>query len=197
MNIEIIRIPDEANEFTVTRAIAKVLHSDDFAVSEDEKRVNFKVELNPNEAAGVGHNHTGILTVPTGTLGRKFLGYVRSNHIKICKNKLHFRHAGKSPPKHVVATLAKTPFVDPDIEEKHVQTVWALERDLRVEQVQFGTFFRNAYPGGRSFSVEWENSYAPKGFASLRFEYGHKLIRITVESTLYPRTLYQSNLLYS
>lgn len=184
MNIEILYIPDEANEWTVTRAIAKVVHADDFAVSEEEKRVNFKVELNPNEAAGVGHNHTGILTVPSVTLGKKFLSHVRGNHIKLCGKKLHFRHAGRGPRRHLVATLEKTPFVDPDIEEKHVQTVWALDRHLRLAKVQFGTFFRKEYPGGRSFSVEWEQNYAPVGHASLHFEYGHKLIRITVESLL-------------
>ncbi|KAJ3544084.1 hypothetical protein NMY22_g2913 [Coprinellus aureogranulatus] len=184
MNIEIRYIPDDANEWTVTRAIATVVHGDDFAVSEEEKRVNFKVELNPNEAAGVGHNHTGILTVPSVTLGRKFLGHVRGNPIKVLGKKLHFRHGGKPPRRHVVATLDKTPFVDPDIEEKHVQTVWALDRSLRLEKVQFGAFFRKSYPGGRSFSVEWEKSYAPVGFASLKFEYDHKLLRLTVESLL-------------
>lgn len=177
MNIEIRYIPTEENEWSVTRAISAIIHSEDFAVSEEERQVNFKVDLTLNEAAGVGHNGSGILTVPTMALGRKFLYAVRENPIRMSKGKLKFFRASKAPPRHLVETLDKTPFVSPDIEEKHAQTLWALEEELRVETVQFGAYFRPEYPGGRWFSVEWEKKYV----AWLKFEYDHKLIRITVE----------------
>ncbi|KAF6763917.1 RNA dependent RNA polymerase-domain-containing protein [Ephemerocybe angulata] len=180
MNIDIRFVPTEENEWTVTRAISSIIHADEFAVSEEEKRVNFKVELNPNETSGVGHNHTGTLTLPTAALGRKFLNHVRDKPIKLSKQKLKFYRSQTAPRKHVVATLGKTPFVSPDIEEKHVKTMWALEDNIRLETVQFGTLYRPVYPGGRAFSVEWEKRYTTVGLATLKLEYDHKLIRISL-----------------
>ncbi|RXW18615.1 hypothetical protein EST38_g7238 [Candolleomyces aberdarensis] len=180
MNIDIRYIPTEETEWSVTRAISAIIHAEDFAVSEEERQVNFKVVLAENEAAGVGHNGSGLLTVPTAALGRKFLDAVRENPIKLSTRKLKFYRSSEKLVKHVVATLDKTPFVSPDIEEKHAKTLWALEDQLRVETIQFGTYFRPEYDPekkkGRAFSVEWEKKYV----AWLKFEYDHKLIRITL-----------------
>jgi RNA-dependent RNA polymerase len=178
MNIQIRYIPHEENEWSVARAISGILHSEAFAVSEEERQTNFKVVLTENEAAGVGHNGSGTLTVPSVSLGSKFLHAVRENPIKLSGQKVRFFRSQNSPSRHLVATLDKTPFVSPDIEEKHAQTLWALDEQLRVETIQFGTYYRPDYnTPGRAFSVEWEKNYV----AWLKFEYDHKLIRITVE----------------
>lgn len=183
MNIDIRYIPPEENEWTVTRAISAIVHSDAFATSEEERKVNFKVSLNANKVSWVGHDGTGTLTVPTNQLGKKFLDHVKENPIKLSKKRLKFYRSFNGPPRHVVATLGKTPFVNPDIEEKHVKTMAALEDSFRMEKLQFGTFFREGYPGGnRSFSVEWEKDYTQQSRADLHFEYDHKLIRIKVLS---------------
>ena len=195
MNIQIRYIPHEENEWSVARAISGILHSEAFAVSDEERQVNFKVELTENEAAGVGHNGSGILTVPSLSLGKKFLDAARENPIKMSGQKVKFFRSQTSPLRHVVATLDRTPFVSPDIEEKHAQTLWALEEQLRVETIQFGTYFRDyEKPStGRAFSVEWEKTYV----AWLEFEYDHKLIRITVEELLNSYLSPDANLTHS
>ncbi|TFK30151.1 RdRP-domain-containing protein [Coprinopsis marcescibilis] len=177
MEIDIRYIHSDENEWTVTRAIAQILHAGE---SEEQRKVNFKVLLDVNDAAGIGHRGTGRLTVPTAKIGRKFLDDVRETPIKLNKQKLKFFKSARSPIRHVVATLERTPFVSPDIEEKHEQTLWELRTKLRVDTVQFGVFYRPTYPGGRAFSVEWEKSYAPDGVGQLQFDYDHKVIRITL-----------------
>jgi len=183
MNIDIRYIPREVSEWDVTRAIANILHGDEFPVSEEEREINFKVELDDDDVSGVGHKGSGTLTVPQAAIGRKFLAVVKETPVRVAGKKLKFFRSHKPPPRHLSETLDRTPFVPPDIEERFVKTVWALDESIRVQTVQFGTYFRETYPGGRSYSIEWSKDYKTKGSAWLRFEYEHKLIRIKVSAT--------------
>ncbi len=62
MNVSIKNIPHDENEWGVTRVIAELLHSDNFnpESNQDERKLNFKVELNINEKMGVRNDGTGI-----------------------------------------------------------------------------------------------------------------------------------------
>ena len=179
--------PNECNQWNLTRTFAGILHSENFAPrSEDERLINFKVKLNKNPAGGVRSDGTGTLTVPSEKIGNKFLEHLRHNPLKIDKRKLKFFREGV-PPKGLALTLEKTPYVNPDIEEEREKKLRALEDRLRVDIVQFGTFYRPTYPSKdddrllpREFSIEWEGNYVKNSIGWLTFEYDHKLIRITV-----------------
>jgi len=190
MDIGIKYLPHEANEWQVTRAIASVLHSDDFAPVVPGRLINFRVKLKESAAGGVRNDGTGQLTLPTEQTGTRFLRHVADTPIKIDGRKLKFWKQNRSPHQGLAMTLQKTPYVDPDIEEDHQMKVWALETKLRVDTVQFGIFYRETYPPPgqktptpRSFSIEWERDYV-NSYARLAFEYDHKLIRITVSVLL-------------
>lgn len=190
MDVFIRHIPHEANTWTVTRAIAAVLHSEDFAPIVEGRLINFRVKLNPNPAGGVRNDGTGLLTLPTETVGAKFLAYVFKDPIKISKKKLLFKRLERPPPEGLALTLKKTPYVNPDIEEARDEKVSLLDTQLRVTAVQFGLFFQREYEKNplppRTFSVEWESKYDSdsRGRGHLSFDYDHKLIRITVTCIL-------------
>lgn len=65
MELDIKRIPDTANTWTVTRAIAAVVHSDEFGGSPEPngRLLNFQVKLNPSALGGVRNNGSGVLIV--------------------------------------------------------------------------------------------------------------------------------------
>jgi len=185
MNIGIKYVPNEANDWAVTRAIARVIHSEDFAPVVEGRLINLCVKLNESTAGGVRNDGTGVLTLPQERLGLKFLKYIADEPIKIDGRKLKF-YKTKPPRQYLVETLAKTPYVDPDIEEEHQKKTRALETKLRVDAVQFGIYYREQYPPEgkktiypRFFSIEWEHEYV-QSHASLSFEYDRKLIRINV-----------------
>jgi len=179
MDIGIKSVPTKTNNWAVTRAIARVIHSEDFAPVLEGRLINFRVQLKESTAGGVQNNGTGVLTLPQERLGVKFLKYVDETPIEIDGQKLRFYKA-KHPSQQLVMTLAKTPYVDPDIEEEHQKKTRALEARLRVDAVQFGIYYRAKYPAGkekipRSFSIEWEHEYV-QSYASLSVEYDRKLI---------------------
>ncbi|GLB34759.1 putative RNA polymerase [Lyophyllum shimeji] len=191
MDLGIVYLPFDVNEWTVTRRVATILHSDEFAPRRRddnavERAINFKVKLNPSKAGGVGNDGTGILTLPTAEIGRKFLKWLEGNPLKIEKKKVKFYRRG-NPPRGVALTLDKTPYINPDIEEEHQKKVWELRDQFRVDAVQFGVLYRPKYPSRleeplvtRAFSVEWERTYTSDSMAWLAFEYNHKLIRISL-----------------
>ncbi|KAF8969863.1 RNA dependent RNA polymerase-domain-containing protein [Flammula alnicola] len=192
MDVAVKFIPTEADNWKVTRAIAAVLHSEDFAPVEVEGRLlNFRVKLNDNPAGGIRNDGTGILTLPTEEIGHKFLSYVSRDPIKIDKRKLKFYKQKRPPQPGLAETLKKTPYINPDIEEARELKLWKLDAKFRVDAVQFGIFYQPKYPSSakdplspRAFSVEWERQYIKDSIAWLRFDYDHKLIRVKLGSEL-------------
>jgi RNA-dependent RNA polymerase len=194
MNIGFKFAPNECSRWDLTRTFAGILHSESFAPrSDDERLINFQVKLNKNPAGGVRSDGTGTLTVPSEKIGSKLLDHLYHNPLKIDKRKLKFFREGP-PPKGVALTLEKTPYVNPDLEEEREKKLRSLEARLRVDIVQFGTFYRPTYPSSkdedlppRAFSIEWEGNYVKRSIGWLTFEYDHKLIRITVCLPVDPR----------
>ena len=191
MNLNIQYLPRDVNRWDVTRALAPILHSDEFAPRQRDpnkvdRPVNFKVELKESKAGGVGNDGTGVLTLPTESLGKKFLLWIKEKPLKIQGKKIKFWSGGHAF--HGIAvTLDKTPYINPDIEEEHQNKLQDLQDRFRVDLVQFGVFYRPKYPStpseplsSRAFSVEWEGKYTTQGIAWLSFEYDYKHIRIRV-----------------
>lgn len=181
IELEIVNVPTHINEWTVTREVAKVLHSDDFGTFGGGRLLNFRVRLRKTDG-GMRNDGTGTLALPVRKSGYKFLEFVRGEPIKIEGRKVKFYISNRSLSKEWLQTLSKTPFVDPDLEEEHENTLRALEGELRVDVVQFGVFFRETYPSkSRSFSIEWERKFIESN-ASLSFEYDHKVVLLKVSS---------------
>ena len=193
MDLAIKYLPGGVNEWDVTRVIAGVLHSDEFALRREDpnavdRPINFRVKLNPSPAGGVGNDGSGKLTLPTVDAANKFLNWVRGSPIKIEGKRVKFFRYG-IPERDLALTLDKTPYVNPDLEEEHQKKLWDLQDLLRVDAIQFGFFYRPNYPSNdreqlspRAFSIEWERNYVTESIGWLAFEYDHKLIRLKVSS---------------
>lgn len=196
MELAIKYIPGEANKWDVTRAISSVVHADDFQPVIDGRRLNFQVKLNDTPAGGVRNDGTGFVTFPSHAIGLKFLACLDKEPLRVFKKKLKFNKRSGAPPTHVVETLAKTPYLDPNIEEERQNTIIALDEQLRVDAIQFGCLYRPKYPTSpkerlapRSFSIEWDQDFTKKSVAWLRFDYDHKLFRITVSDIVFLKAL--------
>lgn len=133
----------------------------------------------------------------------------RRSVTKILGKKIHLQSRGANAIwERDAVILSKTPYVDPAIERRHLEKVWALHEALRVDVVQFGVYYREYPPQPipdkrpppmRKFSAEWEREYfntnppttrrsgspgPPSGVAWLRFDYTRKLICIQVFQTM-------------
>lgn len=207
MEIGIKHIPHEAGYWDIVRAIAGVLHSDEFR-PQGSRKENFKLSLSESNVNDVRNGGTGSLTVPTEVLGFKLLRYVDENPIRVKdpatgnnKKIRFFRDADRTrkPSKVLIETLSKTPFVEPDNEEAHQKKLAELADQFRVDSVQFGVFYRESYPTHdrqlllpRSFSIEFKQDLINDDVGWLKFEYSHKLIRITVRLKLCRSLQYRS-----
>ncbi|KAJ7735431.1 RNA dependent RNA polymerase-domain-containing protein [Mycena olivaceomarginata] len=219
-------LPTTADQYDVIVAIANVLHSDDFrafakdvaepvfksdSLSTRRLLLNFKVELNQSTVGITRNDGSGTLSLPSGEVRTKLLDWVvRHKHpIKILGKKIHLQSRGANAIwERDAVILSKTPYVDPAIERRHLEKVWALHEALRVDVVQFGVYYREYPPQPipdkrpppmRKFSAEWEREYfntnppptrrsgspgPPSGVAWLRFDYTRKLICIQVFQTI-------------
>jgi hypothetical protein len=88
MEFEIAGIDSRANKYEVTKAIAAVLHSEEFFTSPDDSRprpMNFQVTLEEPTVLGPLHNGRGKLCIPTKRDGQLFSKWTR-----LPKNKIRF-----------------------------------------------------------------------------------------------------------
>jgi RNA-dependent RNA polymerase len=196
MDFKIRYLHDELSEWDVTRAIACIVHSDEFTPRRQDpnavdRPINFRVKLNPSKAGGVRNDGSGTLTLPTSDIGNKFHRWIQDSPLKMKGKKLKFFRLGLPKERGLAVTLDKTPFVNPDLEEEHQKKLWDLQDSFRVDTVQFGFFYRPKYPSNnseplspRAFSIEWEHNCATESIGWLSFEYEHKLIRLKVSSIL-------------
>lgn len=185
MEFEIDRVSFDATHYDVRRAIARVVHSEEFYNANNPKArpMNIEVILNPSDY-GRAHNGSGKLTLPTRPDGEKFLRWLKEagNYIKVDDRKLFIRRAVHKPRTVVTQTLQRVPFVDPDIEEEREQKLAQLDHSLRITGVQFGIFYTPPLQAARAFSVEWDHDCKINDVAWLSFRYDYKLIRIEVHS---------------
>lgn len=142
MELQINYIPRGVNSWTMTRAIADVLHSEDFPKSSEhdsDRLLNFRVELRPSPIGGVRNSGSGVLSLPYVGVARMFLNWTKESPIKIEGQKIRFRSSQSKPSSGLLATLRKTPYINPDIEEEREEKLAELQNPLRVDAVQFGT----------------------------------------------------------
>ena len=143
---------------------------------------NFKVNLNPGRG-GVQNNGSGSFILPSRKVGDKFMKLVYEERLPIVLNgrKMRFFRSKTQPGRGLKATLEKTPYLQPELEEKREEKLRRLDRGLHVDKLQFGIFYRrpeDPMTASRVFSNEYEVRHGEKGAGFLSFEYDHKLIRI-------------------
>jgi RNA-dependent RNA polymerase len=141
----IIRNVDfEVTEYEVTKKIAEVLHarpgpfvSDaDAAAQQPERLINFRVMLE-----GVRNKGSGFLRLPSKEVGLKFRRLVDGEDgvtIKVGKKRLKFIPTNKYIPNEILVTLAKAPYVDPDIAQERQEKIDALSSNFRIAKLQIG-----------------------------------------------------------
>jgi hypothetical protein len=142
----IIRNVDfEVTEYEVTKKIAEVLHAcpGPFVSDADaqQRLINFRVMLEKNECGGVRNKGFGSLRLPSKDVGLKFRRLVDGEDgvtIKVGKKRLKFIPTTKHIPSDILVTLAKAPYVDPDIAQKRQEKIDALSSDFRIAKVQIG-----------------------------------------------------------
>jgi RNA-dependent RNA polymerase len=196
MQFGITRIPPEAGHWDVVRAIAEVLHSDEFR-PHGARKENFKLILSKSNVSDYRNGGMGNLILANDSLAMKFLRYTEDEPIRIKEpatgrmKKIKFFIDRSIPVQQgLIETLAKTRFIEPDKEEAHQKKLLEVEDQFRVDSVQFGIFYRDQYPPPgqrvppRSFSIESKKDLLNDEVGWLKFEYDHKLIRITVCFTL-------------
>ncbi|KAF9010144.1 RNA dependent RNA polymerase-domain-containing protein [Cyathus striatus] len=177
MDLRIQNLPDDVNNWDVTREFANILHSDEFYPRRPgERAINFDVKLNASSLGGVRNNGSGTLTLPTVKFGKMLLDYLGNNPLRIKKKKIKLYPAHSHPKESFAEQLAKTPYVSPDIEEERQEKIFQLDDKLRIDAVQFGVTLES-----RAFSIEWSQNYTNSA-AWLSFEYDHKLIKLATVS---------------
>lgn len=181
------RIPRQADRWDVTKAVARALHSEDFPVKlSDNRLLNFKVELDESKSSAMAHDGAGYILLGDESNTRKVLGFFKDYPLRIQGQKIRVFIDGKVPHAEALE-LQRTPYTDPNIEQEVAVIDRELREELRINVLQFGALYTQAYPvhpdqspQARSFSVEWEKDFREKSAAWLKFEYTHKLIRIVV-----------------
>ncbi|KAI0373002.1 RdRP-domain-containing protein [Pilatotrama ljubarskyi] len=184
MEIELADVAYDASVWDVKRTFGAILHGEDFHSIDPKtpRAVNFRVILNPG-AGGVQNNGSGSLILPSRRIGDRLLRrvYEEGKPIIINGRKMRLFRGKKAPGRGLRETLEKTPYLEPDEEEKHEDKLRRLDIGLHVDKVQFGVFYRrpeDPMTAPRIFSNEYEISHRNKGAGLLWFEYDHKLIRI-------------------
>ncbi|KAG2066647.1 hypothetical protein BDR04DRAFT_1160089 [Suillus decipiens] len=145
MEFIIRNVDPEVTECEVTKKIAEVLHAcpGPFVSDADaqQRLINFRVTLEKNECGGVRNKGFGSLRLPSKDVGLKFRRFVDGEDgitIKVGKKRLKFIPANKPIPSSALVTLAKAPYVDPDIAQKRQEKIDALSSAFRIAKVQIG-----------------------------------------------------------
>ncbi|KAH9945818.1 atypical/PIKK/PI4K protein kinase [Epithele typhae] len=139
---------------------------------------------------GAQNDGTGSLILPNRKLGDKFMKLVCEEKKAIVLNgrKMRFYRSKSKPGRGLKETLEKTPYLQPELEEKREEKLRRLDMALYVDKLQFGIFYRppgSPMTASRVFSNEYEVSHNHRGAGLLWFEYDHKLIRIQVRGVFH------------
>ena len=190
MEISLEYLNKTSDYYDVKETIAKLLHSPEFSPPGKGRRLNFEVHLNLSEVSGLSNNGTGSLFVPNKQVGVKLLQKTKKKAVKVLPNhrRIVFTEAKLQPNrKSIIDEIRKVPYQDPSIDKFREETVQELKRELRLDKVQFGYWLRRPLEQNRGiFAVEWPREGSKQNFyASLRFDYFHKAVRVQLGDPLF------------
>ncbi|KAA1469188.1 RdRP-domain-containing protein [Dentipellis sp. KUC8613] len=193
MELELENVDRNASIYDVQRAIAAVLHGPDFyrpdatGPPSRQRVTNFKVELEPRPAGGVGNAGRGRLILPSRTIGKRLLNWIfqfdhmnEKNTIRVLRRNLKIYYSDKRVPPFLKQELEKAMFVPPEKAEEVDEIMHILDQPLQVGKVQFGAWYKpDLLPKtSRIFSIEYERDYITGSAAYLSVEYITRAIRI-------------------
>ncbi|KAJ7633050.1 RNA dependent RNA polymerase-domain-containing protein [Roridomyces roridus] len=174
-------LPTTADQYTVTVALAEVLHSAEFRVfakqaadpvydtdlprDSPRRKLNFGVKLDESTVGPTRNGGSGTLILPSNKARAKFLEWVvkRNKHVYVEGEKIGVHVSSHDTDEHEAMVLSRTLYLDPNIEREHQKKVSDLHKRLRVDVVQFGVYYQD-YPippriPPHKYSVEWEEKY--------------------------------------
>ncbi|KAG2003550.1 calcium:hydrogen antiporter [Coprinopsis cinerea AmutBmut pab1-1] len=196
MSLKLTNLPKSATEREVKKAIALVVHDEDFIASlpshirKNGPLINFAVSLNPPDSGSFNNNGTGQAVFPHNDIASSLLR--RSRREKGLKMKLDegepwektwkfYIEGFDSKVNHYQAeSLAKTPYIDPDVEAERSDLVRRLSTRLRVSEVQIGGYTMDPKTRIRTFITSWKKHY-DRYAAWLKFDHDSKAIHLQLE----------------
>jgi RNA-dependent RNA polymerase len=178
-------LPFKATYYEVKADIAKVFHGEDsFFSTPDDRPLNFEIELNYVDEYYRRTDGTGVLVVPKPEIGDKLLKLLRNGRIQVEVQSRVVRifPSKRVPSKSLVETLKRVPYQDPAVDQERDEKVEAVDKDFRVNSLQFGIWARRPTSANSRglFCTEWDRSYTDIGNAVIRIDFDRKLIRITI-----------------
>ncbi|KAL0581131.1 hypothetical protein V5O48_000920 [Marasmius crinis-equi] len=188
MDITIRSLPYSATVGEVKKILAeKILHNPQFqSPSADGRRINFAVELEPNEQNPTRNNGSGCLTLPTIEIGSRFLDTIQGQQVEMEGRKLRFYplRRRRATDADIVALQSMT-YEDPTVEEDRLKTLYDLSREsLLVDAAHLGVFASTTSTRGkqinRCYSVEWKGGKAGR----LEFDYDKKAFRVLLGESI-------------
>ena len=152
MEFLIRNVEFSATNCDVKKAIAEVLHAcpGPFVSDADanQRRINFEVALDKNDCGGVRNKGSGILRLPSKDVGLKFRRLVDGEDgitIRVGKKRLKFLPTRNDIPHHVLVTLQKGHYIDPDIAQIREEKINALSDEFRIDKLQIGVSISPLY----------------------------------------------------
>ncbi|KAH9850349.1 RdRP-domain-containing protein [Lenzites betulinus] len=192
MEIEMSGLNFSATTWDVKRALAEVLHGEYFfnPAAHKSRQTNFKVEFREPGPGSLPTDGTAVLIVADRKLGDDFFRWVcmKGHSVKVNGRKLWFSRSEKRPPRRLVESLSKTPYIDPTQEEERELLVSRIRGiGIILDAIQFGVYFR--YPddpptSNRRFSNEYEICRADTFSGQLCLDYNNKVLRIEMGNSV-------------
>ncbi|KAI8980167.1 RdRP-domain-containing protein [Trametes punicea] len=186
MEIQVSDLSYSATKWEVKRAFAAVLHKEPFFHADVHKArpINFEVQFREPGPGSLPNNGTAVLILPDRMLGDRFFRWAiqPGNRIRVLGRKVWLQTRDVRPPRGLVETLNKTPFIDPTLEEEREERITRIGQiGIILDAIQFGVYFRrqNDPPtANRLFSNEYEIRRWDTFSGRLCLDYDHKLLRI-------------------
>ncbi|KAG8877862.1 hypothetical protein FRB98_006509 [Tulasnella sp. 332] len=155
-------IPNSVNHPSLSKELAKILHSPPFNRLTADERMNFHVYLHRKRGNRArGHKGTGILTLPTATVAQYFLSTYGSPLRPTLPfdylgghRRMAFRLSNRDPEPGIVPMILQTPYAGDEAQEQEKEEKEEKLADLvQASSVQLGWRCRDD-----AVSIEWSSS---------------------------------------
>ncbi|KAI0635910.1 RdRP-domain-containing protein [Trametes polyzona] len=186
MEIEVSDLNYTATVWEVKRAFAEIFHGDLFysPAAHGARPINFQVQFREEGPGSLPNNGHAVVIVPDRRFGDDFLrsAFRRGNQVKVNGRRLWLSKGQKRPPRGLVETLDKTPYIDPTQEEEREALLGRIGQiGIILDAIQFGVYFRfpdDPPTANRRFSNEYEIRRSDTFSGKLCFDYNYKVLRI-------------------
>lgn len=163
-------IPFSTEQTQLKERLASVFHSSTYSRFEP-RPLNFDVRIHRRHTKRA--MKTGIITVPTETVGEQFLrDYGDRTQARMDTfDTIYFERGRHAPNRRVLKAIRETPYSSPRIgSQSNGSTV-------SIERLQFGWYCTD-----EQYSVEWEKKFDSRAYAKLVYDEQRRQFQLTVQS---------------